>query len=167
MFTWNICISEWEFDWRSSPTINTRILLYISMGSLDMNAVGSWIREAGNLSITCCNNQHFYITTLFSKTSQIIQRNRLFPWVLNAHLSLLIPFLFFFYQFSSTNGENNFVEFSVSQCLVLCFLKLIWCSEKLISRAEICQKILFATGCLKVCFMTQETVHIDFRSVQF
>lgn len=37
--TWKMCISDLELV--SPPTMNTRMLLYISMGSLLVNAVGS------------------------------------------------------------------------------------------------------------------------------
>lgn len=54
--TWNICISD--RDPGPPATINTRMLLYISIGSLLVNAVGSCINEAGKRSIIFCRKQN-------------------------------------------------------------------------------------------------------------
>lgn len=65
--TWNICISG-GWDWLELVTIKTRILLYISMGSWLIKAVGSCMELAGNRSITLCKASKYlkWLTLIYA-----------------------------------------------------------------------------------------------------
>lgn len=70
LWHWKMCISARWPEPQSSPTVKTNILLYISIGSRDVKAVGSCMRDAGNLSMTAWNKKKTKIPLVTSYFNQ-------------------------------------------------------------------------------------------------